>query len=189
MRRSRSEAARARRDIVAAASRLFRACGISSVRIADTTGSLRLRDGAFYRHFPSKAALVVEALESLSVETVAANMERLRHLGSRKRAATLIDIYLSNVHRAYPEIGCPVSALCSGMRHASPKARAAFTVALQRIVAAVDGVLVSSVGQRRAGVSVAEFVGAVVLSRATDDDALAGEILEVVSADAKNTPV
>ena len=157
--------------------------------LADITGSLGLTDGGFYGHFPSKEALVVEAIESASVETAGANMERLRHLGIGERATALIDTYLSDVHRANPEMGCPVPALCSDMRHESPKVRAAFTVALRRLVAVMDSVLPPSVEQRRSVVlrSVAEFVGAVVLSRATDDDALAGEILESVRTDAKNT--
>jgi TetR/AcrR family transcriptional repressor of nem operon len=75
------------------------------------------------------------------------------------------------------------------MRHESAKTRAAFTVALQRLVTVMDSVLPPSVEERRSVVlrSVAEFVGAVVLSRATDDDSLAAEILEAVRSDAKNT--
>ena len=189
MRRSRFEAARTRREIVAAASRLFRAQGIGTVSIANITGSLGLTDGGFYRHFSSKEALVVEALEAASLETAGANMERLRQLNGRERAAALIDTYLSDVHRANPQMGCPVSALCSDMRHESAKTRSAFTVALQRLVTVMDSVLPPSVEERRSVVlrSVAEFVGAVVLSRATDDDSLAAEILEAVRSDAKNT--
>jgi TetR/AcrR family transcriptional repressor of nem operon len=189
MRRSRFEAARTRREIVAAASRLFRAQGIGTVSIANITGSLGLTDGGFYRHFSSKEALVVEAVEAASLETAGASVERLRQLDGRERAAALIDTYLSDVHRANPQMGCPVSALCSDMRHESAKTRAAFTVALQRLVTVMDSVLRPSVEERRSVVlrSVAEFVGAVVLSRATDDDALAAEILEAVRSDAKNT--
>jgi TetR/AcrR family transcriptional repressor of nem operon len=168
---------------------MFRARGISSVSIADITSSLGLTDGGFYRHFANKEALVVEALEFASVETAGDNMERLRHLDSGERATALIDTYLSDLHRANPEIGCPVSALCSDMRHESPKIRAAFTVALRRLVAVMDAVLPPSVEERRSVAlhCAAEFVGAVVLSRATDDDALAGEILEAVRRDGKDT--
>jgi TetR/AcrR family transcriptional repressor of nem operon len=75
------------------------------------------------------------------------------------------------------------------MRHEGTQTKAAFTVALQRLLAVLDSVLPESVEQRRSVLlrSVAEFVGAVVLSRATDDDALAGEILQAVRLDAKNT--
>ena len=189
MRRSRFEADRTRREIVAAASRMFRARGISSVSLADITGSLGLTDGGFYGHFPSKEALVVEAIESASVETAGANMERLRHLGIGERATALIDTYLSDVHRANPEMGCPVARIVLGHEAREPQGQGC----LHRSTAATggrDGQRPSSV-RRAASLRGASFRGRVRgsrgLSRATDDDALAGEILESVRTDAKNT--
>jgi TetR/AcrR family transcriptional regulator, transcriptional repressor for nem operon len=182
MRRSRTEAALTRRRIVEAASRLFRDRGIASVSIADITSSLGLTDGGFYRHFASKEALVVEALDAASLETTSANLEHVRHLKGARRASALIDGYLSDYHRTNPAMGCPVAALCSEMRHESAETRTAFTAALQRLLSVVDSVLPASLERRRAVQlrSAAEIVGAVVLARATDDEALAGEILEAV---------
>jgi len=140
MRRSRFEAARTRREIVAAASRLFRAQGIGTVSIATSPARWDSRTVGSTATFQQEA-LVVEALEAASLETAGANMERLRQLNGRERAAALIDTYLSDVHRANPQMGCPVSALCSDMRHESAKTRAAFTVALQRLVTVMDSVL------------------------------------------------
>jgi TetR/AcrR family transcriptional regulator, transcriptional repressor for nem operon len=182
VRRSRAEAERTRRRIVEAASRLFRDRGIASVSISDITGSLGLTDGGFYRHFSSKEALVAEALNAASLETTQANMERVGHLKGIERASALIDGYLSAAHRADPAAGCPVAALCSEMRHESPTIKAAFTTALQRLLAVVDSTLPKSLARRRIVQlrSAAEMVGAVVLSRATDDESLAAEILEAV---------
>ena len=182
MRRSRTEAALTRGRIIEAASRLFRDRGIASVSIADITSSLGLTDGGFYRHFASKEALVVEALDAASRETTGANMEQVRHLRGMERASALIDGYLSDFHRTNPAMGCPVAALCSEMRHESAETRAAFTAAMQRLLSVVDSVLPASLGERRSVQlrSAAEIVGAVVLARATDDKALAGEILDVV---------
>jgi len=90
MRHSRTEAALTRRRMVEAASRLFRDKGIASVSIADITSSLGLTDGGFYRHFASKEALVIEALDAASQETTSANLEQVRHLKGIQRASALI---------------------------------------------------------------------------------------------------
>jgi TetR/AcrR family transcriptional repressor of nem operon len=61
VRRSREEAARTRRNAVAAASRLFRQRGIEAVSVADVMAQVGLTTGGFYRHFESKEALLKEA--------------------------------------------------------------------------------------------------------------------------------
>ena len=165
MRRSRQDAADTRTKIVEAASRLFRSRGIGAVSVADIMSSLGLTVGGFYRHFASKEALVVEAIESASRETAA-------------RQSTLDD-YLSTLHCEHPEQGCPVAALCSEVAHQGRTTRQAFTVALERLLAGVDDATADDSPERRKTVlaTAATLVGAVVLARASSNGVLAGEIL------------
>lgn len=186
MRRSREDAAETRRRMVETASRLFRARGITAVSVADIMSSLGMTVGGFYRHFESKEALVVEAIAAAS-----SDMEtRYAHSGGSAADASpvsaLFDSYLSRVHRDHAERGCPVAALCSEVGHESLPTREAFTKSLQRllgILARLDPGDTKDARDRRLH-AVASMVGAVVLSRATSDEALADDLLRVVRSSA-----
>jgi TetR/AcrR family transcriptional repressor of nem operon len=179
MRRTREEAAETRQRIVEAASRMFRGRGISTVSVAEVMGSLGLTVGGFYRHFESKAALIAEAIESASLET----LRRHEAVSGKRaeRATALLDSYLSNAHRAHADRGCPVAALCSEVGHETRPIKEAFTRALRGLLAVLEGVIAEDRGRRDEVLRVAaEMVGAIVLARATSDDALAADILRAV---------
>jgi TetR/AcrR family transcriptional repressor of nem operon len=168
MRRSKEDAAKTRRDIIAAASRLFRERGIARVSVADVMSDLGLTVGGFYRHFPSKDALVAEAIDSASHATV--------NLGVTT-ADQLIDAYVSELHCANPGEGCPVAALCSEMGREAKEPRHAFTEAVQRMIGSVAKVRPDRHEQLQ---STAAAVGAVMLARAVDDPKLSAELLSAV---------
>jgi TetR/AcrR family transcriptional regulator, transcriptional repressor for nem operon len=174
MRRSQSDTAETRRRIVEAAARLFRGRGIDAVSVADIMGELGLTVGGFYRHFVSKEALVAEAIEAASLESIA------RQEGLDSEA--LLDAYLSQAHRAHADRGCPVAALCSEVGHAPRSTKKAFTAALERLLKTVDSHTGGSGKSKREQVlrQAAELVGALVLARASSDDDLAAELLAAV---------
>lgn len=178
MRRSREDAAETRRSIVETASRLFRLRGITSVSVADIMGELGLTVGGFYRHFESKEALVVEAIEAASDEMV------LSYAETGGGLAVLLDRYLSRAHRDHADRGCPVAALCAEVVHEGSLTKEAFTKSVRcllEIVARLAPDDTKDAHDRRLR-AVASMVGAVVLSRATSDQALADELLRVVRA-------
>ena len=178
MRRSREEAEETRRAVLAAAARLFRERGIETVSVADIMGSLGLTVGGFYRHFPSKQALVGEAIEAASHEATRDLQERVRAAAPGERPSALRQAYLSDDHKAGVGTGCPVAALCSEMGHEERGTRKAFTAALQRLVGVVESAEPGEPGKRRESLAAtAMIVGALVLARATDDKALAQELL------------
>jgi TetR/AcrR family transcriptional repressor of nem operon len=156
--------------IVEAASALFRARGIDSVSVADVMGEVGLTVGGFYKHFDSKDALVAEAIDRASLKT-----------SMRSGAAEeVLRAYLSLAHRARPEGGCPVAALCSEVGHQSVRTKRAFTRALERLLAQVAALLPhqSRAQQLHAAAAV---VGGLALARGTDDERLAGELLHAVA--------
>jgi TetR/AcrR family transcriptional repressor of nem operon len=182
MRRSREEASETRRRIVEAASRLFRARGIGRVSVADVVGALGLTEGAFYRHFDGKDALVPEAIEAASLETSTRQERAAPDASAAARRALLVGSYLSKPHCEHPEAGCPVAALAAEIPRESAAARQAFARALDRLRRGIRDVDPgrSKAARRRSLRTVASLVGAVVLARATPDEALAEEILASV---------
>jgi TetR/AcrR family transcriptional repressor of nem operon len=182
MRRSREDAAATRRAIVEQASRLFRARGIESVSVADVMGALGLTVGGFYRHFADKEQLVIEAIEAASAESAARQAQIGERAPTAPVASVLLDRYLSMAHCVHPEAGCPVAALCTQIPHASAGVKHAFTHAVQRLL---DRAALAIPGETRTArerrlQAAAAMVGAVVLARAVDDEALAQELLSAV---------
>jgi TetR/AcrR family transcriptional repressor of nem operon len=185
MRRSREDKAETRAKIVAVAARLFRARGIDATSVADVMSALGLTVGGFYRHFDSKEALVAEAIDAASRET---SDRYLAKPGSQPRSVdgrasvdlpSLLDGYLSDGHRKHAGQGCPVVALCSEVGHGSKETKKAFTGAMERLLATVDAAIGRDAGADRETVlfAASAAVGAMVLARATHDEALAGELL------------
>jgi TetR/AcrR family transcriptional repressor of nem operon len=183
MRRSREDAAETRRRIVDTASRLFRGRGIGAVSVADVMGELGMTVGGFYRHFESKEALVAEAIDVASTESLA----RTSTIAASDRPVVdritaLLDFYLSTGHKDHPAYGCPVPALASEVAHEGLATKEAFTRAIERLVELAGCVLPGDSKEAREQRlrMAASMVGALVLARATSSEALAGDLLSAV---------
>lgn len=167
-----------RSAILDAASRLFRERGPDGVGVAEITRAAGLTHGAFYGHFPSKEALLAEAVSG-ALEGAAT---RLRAAVSDRSLGRYAAGYLGGEHRADRGGGCPVAALGGDMaRQSSPEVRAAFAEGLRRFIdAGAEGG-----GDRRGAIeALAKLVGALVMARAVEgaDPALADEIAAAVAA-------
>jgi TetR/AcrR family transcriptional repressor of nem operon len=184
MRRSREDTAQTRKKIVETASRLFRSRGVARVSVADIMGALGLTVGGFYRHFASKDALVAEVIEAASIASTSRQAQTAPGAAAKRRAAALVETYLSPLHRDHPEAGCPVASLCAEIPHEAPAAKEAFTKALQRLLAVVAEVVPGEGAESRAErlFIAASLVGGLVLSRATSDPKLSSELLRAVRA-------
>ena len=180
MRRSREDAAETRRNIVEAASRLFRARGVAEVGVAETMNALGLTVGGFYKHFRSKDALVAEAIEAASLETTASLAADGD--GDARRAA--FAAYLSDAHVANPAYGCPVAALAGEAAHGGGAEREAMRQAIERALAGLG--LERAKGERERRRLLAGFataVGAVVLARALSGAKIGDELIGAVRAE------
>jgi TetR/AcrR family transcriptional repressor of nem operon len=180
MRRSKEEAAETRRKIVEAASRLFRAQGVAEIGVADAMGALGLTVGGFYKHFASKEALVVEAIEAASLETTAALSDAPAAHG--RRAA--LERYLSDAHIANPAYGCPVAALAGEAAHGAEAERGAMRRAVERSLAMLG--FARGKGERERRRMLVDFstaVGAVVLARALKGVETGDELIAAVRAE------
>ena len=174
--KAQSQANRAR--IVETAAALFRERGYDGVGVADLMAAAGLTHGGFYKHFKSKADLMVEAAEC--------GLARAANGDAPLDPKAFIAYYLSRAHRDAPADGCTMAALCGDAARQPEPVKAVFAAGLERMVGTAEGSEQGAEKAEDAGVRerklalIAQAVGAVMLSRACPDDSpLADEILEV----------
>jgi TetR/AcrR family transcriptional regulator, transcriptional repressor for nem operon len=113
MRVDRKTMAEHRAAILRQAERLFRQHGIDGVAVADITSAAGLTHGAFYGHFPSKAALAAESCRH-SLET-SARFWRERASAARAEGedplGALIASYLTPERRDRRETSCMLASI------------------------------------------------------------------------------
>jgi TetR/AcrR family transcriptional repressor of nem operon len=143
--------------------------------------SAGLTHGAFYGHFTSRDALILEALEY----AVAQSEKRITALSTgagRKRSKAngslqaIAEGFLSERHRENPGSGCALCALAGEARHAGPEVKERLTHYVRRLTSQIAETLSAHSESVALGI-VATIVGAVTIARAVDDDKLAKSIL------------
>jgi TetR/AcrR family transcriptional repressor of nem operon len=178
MKVSKERFAEHRMKIMAAAASLFRQRGFDDVTVADVMAAADLTHGAFYRHFASKEALIAESIgQALPQEPDAAE--------PRRPAAEFADGYLSVRHRDNRANSCLFSSLGTEAARGSADLRHRMTAAVHRRIGhlSVEAEGSTPEEKRRAAIAVwAAMVGAMVLARIVDDDALSKEILKETRA-------
>ncbi|MYZ43368.1 TetR/AcrR family transcriptional regulator [Achromobacter sp. KS-M25] len=174
--KAQAEANRAR--IVDAAAVLFRERGYDGVGVVDLMAAAGFTHGGFYNHFGSKAELMAEAAASSFVQSSAVNAD--------VAVADFVAHYASRRHRDAPGSGCTIAALSGDAARQPDEVKAAFANGIERFLADLGrGDDPAQGGAKRASradsiETLAQLVGAIVLSRACpDDSALSDEILEV----------
>ncbi|HSI39534.1 MAG TPA: TetR/AcrR family transcriptional regulator [Xanthobacteraceae bacterium] len=171
---SQQKKTQSRRAIVAAAARLFRERGVDNVSVADVMAAAGLTHGGFPRHFADKQELVAEAMAQ------ALGLNGGEPLPAANDLHAFADTYLTPAHRDAPGHGCLFAALGPEMARAPAATRRmlteAMTVQADRFARSVG----DDDAHRRRVVALgswAALVGAMVLARVSDSDALSDEIL------------
>ncbi|MEK6347842.1 MAG: helix-turn-helix domain-containing protein [Burkholderia sp.] len=173
MRVSREQVAENRRRILEVASELFRERGFDAVTVADVMSAAGLTHGGFYGYFKSKEDLIAQTLAEL---VKGEDRPELDMLGYAAR-------YLSTRHRDQCATGCPVAALGAEAARQAPEVRAALGGSVGRQVARFAAGMkdmqgVTPEAARRAAIGGwSAMVGAVILSRLSDDPAISEEVL------------
>jgi TetR/AcrR family transcriptional regulator, transcriptional repressor for nem operon len=184
MRVSKEKAAQNRKQILAAAARLFRENGIRATGVDSISEGAGLTHGAFYSQFESKEALAAEAIRlalSRSKRVWQRAAERTR---GREAFRSIVAQYLSPAHRDSPGRGCAVAALGPSIARQPRTVRAAFTTELKDAVDFLAGLVPGNDSSRRHEDAIAAFAcmtGALILARAVDDERFSNEILEAAA--------
>ena len=184
MRVSKETAAANRQRILAAAARLFREHGIDGTGVDAITEAAGLTHGAFYSQFESKEAVVAEAVR-LAVDESRQMLEDLAKGSGRSEALSqFVAAYLERSHRDSPGNGCVVAALGADVARQSKAVRAAFTKALKGSLETMTELLPGKAGPYRYDDAIILFsgmLGALILSRAVNDESLSRRILKTAA--------
>ena len=166
--------------IVKKASVRLREKGAHGIGVADLMKEAGLTHGGFYAHFDSREALVIEAF----AYAMDRSTERWRKIAEQtppdKRLATIVDNYLTPVHRDDPGHGCAVPTLGAEIARESPKTRKAFSAKLEQMIDMMaDQVLdvPRKVARKQAIAALTTMMGTLVLSRIAGNGEFSDEIL------------
>jgi TetR/AcrR family transcriptional repressor of nem operon len=180
MRYSREHKLETHARIVKRASVRLREKGAHGIGVADLMKDAGLTHGGFYAHFDSREALVIEAF----THAMDRSTERWRKLGEQtppeKRLATIVNSYLTPIHRDDPGHGCAVPALGAEIARESARTRRAFAGRLEQMIdmlAAQIPDIPRKAARKQAMAVLATMMGTLVLARIAGSGEFSEEIL------------
>jgi TetR/AcrR family transcriptional regulator, transcriptional repressor for nem operon len=181
MRYSREHKLETHARIVKKASVRLREKGAHGIGVADLMKDAGLTHGGFYAHFDSREALVIEAF----ADAMDRGTERWRKLAEQtppdKRLATLVESYLTSVHRDDPGHGCAIPTLAAEIARESPRTRKAFAAKLEQMIdvfAAQIPDMPRKAARKQAMAVIATMMGTMVLARVAGNSGFSDEILD-----------
>jgi TetR/AcrR family transcriptional repressor of nem operon len=184
---SRKEADQHRKDVIDAASRLFREHGFDGVSVPAVMAEAGLTHGGFYGHFKSKEALAAEAC-ARAFEDKRGEYDAIlaRNDGDKDAACTeFIKRYTGKNHRDAMGLGCPVAAMCVDVARDKPRGpvRAAFVAGVEMMTQKLPALLSrrrKTLGREETLARIAMLAGGLMLARSTKGHEISDEILQAV---------
>lgn len=153
--------------IVDVAARAIRRAGYRGVGVADIMKEAGLTHGGFYAHFPSRDALLVEAMQKAGRDNQVALSESMakRMTKGDSRFAALVGAYLHDIHLERSDTGCVVAALASETTRQSETVQQEAKRRVTDLVELVRSALPEGVEREQAQVVAATLVGALQMAR------------------------
>src|SRR5882762_5258266 len=180
MRYSKEHKLETRARIVKRASMRLREKGAHGIGVADLMKDAGLTHGGFYAHFDSREALVIEAFS----HAMDRGTERWRKLAEQtapeKRLATIVESYLTPVHRDDPGRGCAIPTLAAEIARENPRTRKAFAAKLEQMIDMLAEQIPEvprKAARKQAMAAIATMMGTLVLARIAGNGAFSDEIL------------
>jgi TetR/AcrR family transcriptional regulator, transcriptional repressor for nem operon len=166
--------------IVRKASVRLREKGANGVGVADLMKEAGLTHGGFYAHFPSREALVIEAFAYAMDRSIEHWNKTVAQTPPEKRLSTIVESYLTPLHRDDPGHGCAVPTLGPEIAREGPKARRAFAAKLEEMIEMIADQIPEvprKLARRQAAATLASMMGTLVLSRIAGTGGFSDEIL------------
>ena len=166
--------------IVKKASVRLREKGAHGIGVADLMKEAGLTHGGFYAHFDSREALVIEAFAYAMDHSTERWRKVAEETPPEKRLATIVETYLTPVHRDDPGHGCAVPTLGAEIARESPKTRKAFAAKLEQMVDMMADQILDvprKSARKQAVAALATMMGTLVLSRIAGNGEFSDEIL------------
>jgi TetR/AcrR family transcriptional regulator, transcriptional repressor for nem operon len=166
--------------IVRKAAVRLREKGAHGIGVADLMKEAGLTHGGFYAHFDSREALVIEAFSYAMDRGTARWRKVVAEMPPEKRLATIIDGYLTSIHRDDPGNGCAIPTLGAEIARESPKTRKAFALKLEQMIDMMADQILDvprKTARKQAMATLATMMGTIVMSRISGNGELSEEIL------------
>lgn len=185
MRMSQAEKGKSHQRIVASASRLLRERGVDGASVSDVMKDAGLTHGGFYKHFPSKDAMVASALDVAFEPFIAMLDSADANAGTAYR-----DLYLSGAHVSNPGIGCPIAALSQDIARGSEELKGVFGHNVDQLTDALAETMDGPAAVRKGDAirQLCMLVGAVVVARACDPKTAEQVLSAVATTDRRPLP-
>ncbi len=184
MKVTRAQAEANRERIVDVAGELFREKGFDGIGLNELMQAAGLTRGGFYGHFESKDELASLACErALSV-----NNQYWAELSDKPPAQalqSLVQFYLSDLHRDHIGKGCAMAALAGDVARAGPALQGTFEDGVEKFLAVLQPLVAGEGPAERRGQALAtlsQLVGALLLSRAVQSPELSTELRVAAAA-------
>ena len=178
MRYSSDHKAETRERVLKEAANEIRAKGPDNVAVSGIMARAGLTHGGFYAHFPSKDALVKEAIGTMFADARARSDKIDIDGDPRIVLRAYIDFYLSPAHRDGRDRGCPLPTLSGDFARSQPATRERFGKGVEAIAARL-AIPLARLGydDAESRALLAQLVGGVALARAVGDPALSDGLL------------
>jgi TetR/AcrR family transcriptional regulator, transcriptional repressor for nem operon len=181
MRYSKQHKTQTHARIVKRASVKLREKGAHGIGVADLMKEAGLTHGGFYAHFDSRDALVIEAFTHAMDRSTEHWRKQSEATPAEKRLSTIVNSYLSPLHRDNPGQGCAVPTLGAEIARESAKTRRAFAGRMQQLVDMLakqfHGVPPKT-ARKQAMAALATMTGALVMARVAGNNELSDEVLK-----------
>jgi len=180
MRVSRDQAEKNRQTVINVASQLFCEHGFDGIGLKDLMEAAGLTQGAFYKQFASKDDLAAQASKR-ALESISGRWSAAAESNPEDPLGAVVALYLSMGHREQRGAGCPVVALGADAARQGPDVKASFEAGIRKYLEKLEGWVGGANGEDSTDRAMATFstmVGALVLSRAVNDERLAKRFLQ-----------
>ena len=181
MRYSREHKLETHARIVKKASVRLREKGAHGVGVADLMKEAGLTHGGFYAHFDSRDALVIEAFGYAMDRGTERWRKVMEQTPPDKRFSTIVESYLTPLHRDDPGNGCAIPTLGAEIARESPKTRRAFAAKLEQMIDMMADQIPGvprRAARKQAMATLATMMGAIVMSRIAGTGEFSDEILD-----------
>ena len=181
MRYSREHKLETHARIVKKASVRLREKGAHGVGVADLMKEAGLTHGGFYAHFDSRDALVIEAFGYAMDRGTERWRKVMEQIPPEKRFSTIVESYLTPLHRDDPGNGCAIPTLGAEIARESPKTRRAFAAKLEQMIDMMADQIPGvprKAARKQAMATLATMMGAIVMSRIAGTGEFSDEILD-----------
>src|SRR5215469_7743438 len=175
--------AKTHQKIVRNASRQFRAKGLNGPAVATLMKASGLTHGGFYRHFPTRDALVIEAFEESLQELCDRLVAAAKQASPGQGWKAMVKTYLSLELCDRFDEGCPIAALAPDMARTRPALKQRTSAAILKFRQELIPFMPGRNAEEKAANFLAIFpsmVGAIAIARTMPDPAVRQGILNTV---------